>query len=301
MIVKDQPSSLHLFFAMQGSIIPSIFTKVMLIAAFSLAVLLTDTFLVELPRISITAMGVFGIAMSLFLGFRNNAAYDRWWDGRCLWGSMIAESRNLARHSQIFISDPAKRSVILSSAMASFHLLRGQLRNTDTTQETAEWVGPDAAAALARHSQPHDAALSAITECIGQLAQDRKISDIGRLAISKTLANITQAQAGCERISNTPLPYVYSLLIRRTTHLYCWLLPFALLDSTGGFAPVLAAFVAYVFFGLQAVTNELERPFTNIENGLPLDAMCRTIEITLAEALGRDVPPPLTPVNFVIT
>lgn len=301
MIVKDQPSSLHLFFAMQGSIIPSIFTKVLLITAVSLAVLLTDKFLIELPRISITAMGVFGIAMSLFLGFRNNAAYDRWWEGRSLWGIMIAESRNLARNTEIFISDPAKRCIILSSAMASFHLHRGQLRNTDTRQDAAKWVGQDAADALARHSQPHDAALSTIAECIGQLAQDRKISDVGRMAMSKTLASITQAQAGCERISNTPLPYVYSLLVRRTTHLYCWLLPFALLESTGGFAPVLAAFVAYVFFGLQAVTNELELPFTHIENGLPLDAMCRTIEITMAEALDRDVPPPLRPVNFVMT
>lgn len=301
MIVKDQPSSIQLFFAMQGSIVPRILNKVILITVLSLAVLIIDQFILELPRISITAMGIFGIAMSLFLGFRNNAAYERWWEGRVLWGSMIADSRALARNTLLFIPDPAQRSAILSASMASFHLLRGQLRKADVTDDVTKWVGQDVAQTLARRNAPHDAALSLIAGHIADLARDRRISDVGQMALSKTLASITHAQSGCERISNTPLPYVYSLLVRRTTHLYCWLLPFALLESTGGFAPVLAAFVAYVFFGLQAVTNELELPFTNIENGLPLDAICRNIEITLAEALERDAPPPLTPVDYIMT
>lgn len=89
--------------------------------------------------------------------------------------------------------------------------------------------------------------------------------------------------------------------MRRTTYLYCFLLPFALIESTGWFTPVFAAVVAYVFFGLQAVTNELERPFANVQNGLPLDAMCRVIDISVAEALGREPPEPLAPKNSVLS
>ena len=89
--------------------------------------------------------------------------------------------------------------------------------------------------------------------------------------------------------------------MRRTTYLYCWLLPFALIDSASLFTPLFAAIVAYVFFGLQAVTNELEMPFENAQNGLPLDAMCRTIEISVAESLGDPSPKPLLPVDFVLS
>ncbi|WP_350333992.1 bestrophin family ion channel [Coralliovum pocilloporae] len=99
---------------------------------------------------------------------------------------------------------------------------------------------------------------------------------------------------------NTPLPFVYSPLVRRTTYLYCALLPFALIETTGWFAPLFAAVVAYVFFGLQTVTNELEHPFANVENGLPLDAMCRTIEISVAETLGDPAPEPLLPDDYVL-
>ena len=99
----------------------------------------------------------------------------------------------------------------------------------------------------------------------------------------------------------TPLPFVYSLLVRRTTYLYCGLLPFSLIDSTTWIAPVFAAVVAYVFFGLQTVTNELEFPFRNVQNGLKLDALCRTIEISVAEALGRPVPERLPATNHVLS
>jgi putative membrane protein len=136
---------------------------------------------------------------------------------------------------------------------------------------------------------------------IGNLIKEDGISGFGQMTISQTLSSMALAQAGCERIFSTPLPFVYSLLVRRTTYLYCWLLPFALIEATGWFAPIFAAVVAYVFFGLQAVTNELEHPFRNVQNGLPLDAMCRTIEISVSEALGRTPPAVLSATNHVLT
>lgn len=96
------------------------------------------------------------------------------------------------------------------------------------------------------------------------------------------------------------MPFVYSLLVRRTTYLYCVLLPFALVETTGPFVPIFVAVVAYVFFGLQAVTNELEHPFRQGQNGLPLRALCRTIEISVAQALDRPAPPPLSPRNGIL-
>jgi len=301
MIVRDQPSALKLFFVLQGSIVPNIIGRIIGVAVLTAVVLLVDLHFVELPHVSIAAMGIFGVALSLFLGFRNNAAYDRWWEARTLWGAMIAELRTLGRDLAIFVGRGEDRAEILSLGVAFAHLHRGVLRDADVQAQISDWVGDDQAKALLAQTNPADAALRVMAERISQLAAQDGLSGFGQMRLSETLAALAAAQAGCERILTTPLPFVYSLMVRRTTYLYCWLLPFALIEATNWFAPIFAAIVAYVFFGLQAVTNELELPFRNAHNGLPLDAMCRIIEVSAAEALDRAPPPLLSPRDHVLT
>lgn len=301
MIVREHPSTLKLFFVMQGSVVPKIIGRIIGIALLSVVVMLLDQYVVTLPHISIGAMGIFGVALSLFLGFRNNAAYDRWWEARKLWGTMIADVRNLGRHMCIFVGKGEDREQILSCAVAFAHLHRGFLRGVDVKTDIVGWVGEEKAEAMNAQKNPADAALRSIADNIGKLIEEDAISGFGQMTISQTLSSLALAQAGCERIFTTPLPFVYSLLVRRTTYLYCWLLPFALIEATGWFAPVFAAVVAYVFFGLQAVTNELEHPFRNVQNGLPLDAMCRTIEISVSEALDRTPPTAFVATNHVLS
>ena len=301
MIVRDHPSSLQLFFVMQGSVVPKILGKVIGIALLSATILLVDQHVATLPHISIAAMGIFGVALSLFLGFRNNAAYDRWWEARKLWGSMIADVRNLGRHMCLFVGKGVDRENILFYAVAFAHLHRGFLRGVDVRADIVDWIGAEKATAMIAQKNPADAALRSVADQIRELIERDAISGFGQMTISQTLSSLALAQAGCERIVTTPLPFVYSLLVRRTTYLYCWLLPFALIESTSWFAPVFAAVVAYVFFGLQEVTNELELPFRNVQNGLPLDAMCRVIEISVSEALNRSAPEYLAATKHVLT
>ena len=301
MIVREQPSSLKLFFVMQGSIVPKILGKIACIVLLSVAVLLLDLYLFALPHISMAAMGIFGVALSLFLGFRNNAAYERWWEARKLWGSMVADIRSLGRQMLIFAGSGEDRQKILSYAVVFAHMHRGFLRNENVTADIVGWVDEDICETMLLQKNPADAALNLMAGDIRDLSQSNLISGFGQISISQTITSIALAQAGCERIFSTPLPFVYSLLVRRTTYLYCWLLPFALIESTGWFAPVFAATVAYVFFGLQAVTNELELPFRNVQNGLPLDTLCRTIEISVSEALERKPPDELLSTNHVLS
>ena len=280
---------------------PEILGKIIGIALLSVIVLLVNQYAVTLPQISIGAMGIFGVALSLFLGFRNNAAYDRWWEARKLWGSMIADVRNLGRHMCLFVGKGPDREHILSYAVAFAHLHRGYLRNVEVRGDIVAWIGEEKSATMIASKNPADAALRAMADQIRELIEKDAISGFGQMTISHTLSSLALAQAGCERIVTTPLPLVYSLLVRRTTYLYCGLLPFALIESTSWFAPVFAAVVAYVFFGLQAVTNQLELPFRNVQNGLPLDAMCRVIEISVSEALDRPAPELLAATNHVLT
>lgn len=301
MIVREPPSSLKLFFVMQGSVVPIIFGRIIGITLLTVMIVVADQYFVSLPHISISAMGIFGVALSLFLGFRNNAAYDRWWEARKLWGSMIADTRNLGRHMHVFVGKGQDRDQVLSSAVAFAHLHRGYLRGVDVKDDIVGWVGEEKATAMMACKNPADAALRSLADKIGSLEEKGRINGFGQMTIAQTLSSLALAQAGCERIVATPLPFVYSLLVRRTTYLYCWLLPFALIEATGWFAPVFAAVVAYVFFGLQAVTNELEYPFRNVQNGLPLDAMCRTIEVSVSEALDRQPPEAVHARNHVLS
>ena len=113
---------------------------------------------------------------------------------------------------------------------------------------------------------------------------------------------MTASAASCERIRNTPVPFSYTLLLHRTAYLYCFLLPFGLVDTTGFMTPFVVAIVAYTFFGLDALGDEIEEPFGLESNDLPLDTLCRAIEINLRESLGEtDLPPPLLPVDYLLT
>ncbi|ATG44041.1 putative membrane protein [Phaeobacter piscinae] len=293
MILRDKPGLMQLLFAVRGSVLPRILPRILGLSALSALVLWIDANVLPLPHTNAAPFAVFGIALSLFLGFRNNAAYDRWWEGRRLWGQLVADLRSLSREVDLFVADPDKRARILRLALGFLHLHRINLRKETDTSPAIRWTGDDFS------GSPHApcAALDALAAAVAIGADD----GFARKALAERTASIALAQAGCERIATTPLPYVYSLLVFRTTYLYCLLLPFALIDGAGWLTPIFVGIVAYVFFGLAEVTEELSHPFGETVNGLPLDAICRTVERALAPKLGQDAPPPLQPVDYYLS
>ncbi len=280
MIIRDKPGLRELLFALRGSVLPVIAPSLAVVALAAAAVVALDRFVVPMPHVSPVPFTVFGIALSLFLGFRNNAAYDRWWEARRLWGGLVADTRALIREAELFLGQGAETRALLIGQRDVLHGLRRALRD-----EAAEGPTPEEA-------------LQAMNGLLAAARAGGRLDGFGARTLSGRLASITLAQAGCERIRSTPLPYVYSLLIFRTSWLYCLLLPLALLDGPGWMAPVFVSIVAYVFFGLAEVTEELAHPFGQTANALPLSAICRTCDIALAAALDEPVPPPLQPVGF---
>ena len=282
---------------MRGSVLPHIAAELLVVTAFSAALVTIDALVLPLLHLSATPFATFGIALSLFLGFRNNAAYDRWWEARKLWGGLVADLRSLARELDLFLPDATARHHQLGLALAFLHLHRLNLRKSPADPAATAALA-DAALDTAGAPHPPCAALDRMNSDLAALHRAGRIDGFGARALSARLGSIALNQAGCERIATTPLPYVYSLLIYRTIWLYCLLVPFAMIDAAGWVAPVFVAIVAYVFFGLAEVTEELAHPFQTSTNGLPLDAICRTVEISLAPHMGRAAPPPLTPVDF---
>ncbi|WP_166416473.1 bestrophin family protein [Cochlodiniinecator piscidefendens] len=295
MIIKDKPNLFQLLFAIKGSVLPHIFPRILALMAYSTALVLVDNFVYALPHTSAAPFAVFGIALSLFLGFRNNAAYDRWWEGRRLWGGLIADFRAFARECDLFISNKDRRIKILRLSLCFIHRHRANLRSVEN-ENAKQWVSD-----LPYGAHPPCTALNAINAEITDGHRTGEIDGFGARSLSERLGGIALAQAGCERIATTPLPHVYSLLVYRTTYLYCLLVPMAFLENVNWLTPLFVGVIAYVFFGLAEVTEELENPFGTTVNGLPLDAMCRVIEISLTPHLELDPPAPLTPTDGVLS
>jgi putative membrane protein len=289
MILRDKPGILALLFAVRGSVLPHIAPQLLFVGLFSAAIVAIDRHVLTLPHVQAAPLAVFGVALSLFLGFRNNAAYDRWWEARRLWGGLLADARSIAREAELFLRDPQDRRRLLTAMRAFLHQHRCALRGL-----------PNDAPALrdAPADPTPDATLDAMGNYLAVALREGRMDGFGARTLSTRLSTIALAQAGCERIRLTPLPYVYSLLIFRTSWLYCLLLPFALLDPTGWLTPLFAVIVAYTFFGLAEVTEELAHPFGLTANALPLDAICRAADIALAPHLGEAPPPPLMPVDY---
>lgn len=300
MIVRDKPQLWDLLTALRGSIVPRIAAPVALLFIIAALLVLVDHRFGIVPRLDGSAFAVFGIGLSLFLGFRNNAAYDRWWEARKLWGGLLADMRSLAREAKVFIPDDATRIRVLHMALAFMHLHRMNLRGLPITDlPTTDPLFHIQAFTGTPH--PPCAALDAMAAGIADAHRAGAVDGFGARALTTRFASIAAQQAGCERIANSPLPFVYSLLIYRTTYLYCLLLPLALVATTGWMTPVFVAVVAYMFLGLAEVTEELSHPFAPTQNGIALDAICRAAEISLAPHLGQAAPPPLQPVNHYLS
>lgn len=313
MIVRDRPSGLRLFLLLRGSVLPRILPTLVLNTVVATLVTISHGDLFDL-KITLTTIpfSMIGLPLAIFLGFRNTVAYDRYWEARKLWGDLVVKSRNLTRQCQTLIAGelPVRASLglddvrvrMISRAIAYACALRDLLRETDRSDayraflQEAEWRQLEGA------SNKPERLMQAMGADLGSCLRQGRIDPTLVASIDTTLSAMVLAAASCERIKNTPIPFSYTLLLHRTAYLYCFLLPFGLVDTIGFMTPFVVAIVAYTFFGLDALGDEIEEPFGTDANDLALDAICRSIEITLREALGdSDIPAPLKAENYCLT
>jgi putative membrane protein len=254
-------------------------------------------------------MSLLGIALSIFLGFRNNACYDRWWEARKQWGALIIELRSLSRETLALLDDGGGESPsvgrrtarrLVHRGIAFAHALAGHLRGHDAAQDITRYLEEAESVRVLGSGNRPDALLREHAFELARLRREGALSDIAWAELSQRVHALSGVLAACERIRLTPLPFAYTVLLHRTAYLFCLLLPFGLADTLGWFTPVLAGAVAYTFFGLDLLGDELEEPFGTAPNDLPLLALARTAERNLLEALGEPQPESLQPVDFVL-
>jgi putative membrane protein len=307
MIVRPRPEGIEYFLLLRGSILPNIWRK--LAVTIIVAVLVTLMhgslyhFKIKLTTIPFTLMG---LALAIFLGFRNSASYERYWEGRKLWGALATSNRNLLRQTYMFLhpldannTEDAKnlslfRRKIIYSSIAFVHALRHQLREEPWDKDVEHLLTKDCLSSIRQLQNPAAGILQSIGMDIQECIQAKWLKATLAAEIDRSLCQMTEVLGSCERIKNTPIPFSYSVLLHRTVYVYCYLLPFGLIDSIGLMTPVVVGVVAYTFFGLDAIGDEIEEPFGLTPNDLPLTALSFGIEISAREMIG-DIDLPLMP------
>ncbi len=305
MIVRDKPSAWQLLFVMRGSIIPTIAPRLAVVTLLSVAVVgLQGAGLIHLRDIAALPFSVIGIALSIFAGFRNSACYDRWWEGRKIFGQLLVDTRSLARQQIAYLgaADPAAARRAALRAVAFAHLMRDTMREqtpgADALAALAE--GDTSEVAGARH--PSNMLLAAMSRDAAAAAAAGALTPQMLQTLEERVVSMSAVLAAAERIKGVPVPYTYSLILHRTAYLFCLLLPFGLASTAGPWTPLVVLIVSYTFFGLDALGDELESPFGTGQNALPIGAMTRGMEIDVREMLGDPVlPEPLRPIDFVLS
>jgi ion channel-forming bestrophin family protein len=235
-----------------------------------------------------------GVSLALFLGFRINASYDRYWEARKLWGQVLVDTRNLTRQALTLTHPGTEVAPFVRGLMAFTAAMRDQLRELPVVPALAKLAPLLPPAVMARLTAGVRGTPVIIGLWLGEQMQAWR--EQGRLQpelavrMEMTLDQLLGALGGCERIASTPLPFTYRVILHRSVYVYCMMLPFGLVDPIGWVTPLVVAFVSYTFFALEALSDEIEQPFGTMPNDLALDAMVTTITSSLHELLGE---PPL--------
>jgi len=222
---------------------------------------------------------VLGFVISLLLVFRTNTAYDRWWEGRRVWGSLTNSSRNLAIQVQASNLDKATSEFFQRMIPNYAFALKNMLRENEDYHE----LDPVLDITKDKHL-PNQIAAALYTKII-QLHRSDKLSAAEYLAFDKELKALTDHCGACERIKNTPIPFTYSVFIKKFIFFYVMTLPFGWVFSLGYYIIPVVVLILYAFASLELIAEEIENPFGTDANDLPIDQICQNIRKHVGELL----------------
>ncbi|CAN7694557.1 bestrophin family protein [Caballeronia sp. LjRoot34] len=298
MIVRPGENWFRLLFVWNGSVLQSIIPQLVFMGAVSsLAVLTQGRIFGEKIPLNTAPFTLFGLALAIFLAFRNNASYERFNEARHLWGNLLISTRALTSQMLCYVPCGADKLHMAHTLIACVYALKHQLRGTDPTPDLLRFVGRTRTRALQHTCYKPIALLNDIRRDFADLQDQALATDTKLWMFDAQINELGRAIGSCERIASTPIPFAYSVLLHRTVYAYCVLLPFGLVDSTEFFTPLLCVFISYTLIALEAIASEVAEPFTVAPNALALDAMTCTIERSILELCGCEIPDEVVPVR----
>ncbi len=270
-----------------------LFPLIILVSVFSGAVVFIEIDYLHITEVShlksIPVMHtLLGFAISMLLVFRTNTAYDRWWEGRKLWGSLVNNSRNLAIKLAVMLPESEKeqraffKKIIPAYAYALFNHLKAESTRIELFEEDAEHHVFNQID-TAKHV-PNQVALLMMKH-IQQLYSEKIISGDQLIILNAELQSFTDVCGACERIKNTPIPFSYSMFIKKFIFFYIITLPIGYAFSLGYYVVPVVALIFYVLASLELIAEEIEDPFNGDPNDIPTEKIARNIHKHVSEIL----------------
>lgn len=257
-----------------GSVLPRLMLRILAIAA--TAVLATYMFEQKTFKLAPVAHTMVGAALGLLLVFRTNTSYDRYWEGRKLLGGSVNRLRDLMRQVVGNTSGPEGQKLcqqLRRLVVIFFGLQRQYLRNESNLDDLGEALTAEERAALEPLTARPQACLTWMSRLLTQAHRDGLLDAELHRNIDANLSQLVDNLGGAERILKTPVPFAYAQHIKGFLFVFCVTLPFVLAEPTGRWNPLASAAVAYALFGIEEIGVEIEDPFGDDPNDLPVEAM----------------------------
>lgn len=298
MIVRPHQHWFTRLFVWHGSVLEKIYSRLLLNLVLSICVIFFLPWYEALGiKLTMAPFSILGVAIAIFLGFRNSACYARFNEARLLWGQLAITSRSLLREVK---SLPAATdddiNYFVNLQVAFCNCLRLTLRKKPIDAVLKPWLHEDELAWVMQSHAPCNRILLLMGNWLAKQRAEGIVSDVLWRSLDNHLNEYSAIAGGCERIASTPLPFAYTLILHRTVYLFCIMLPFALVTDLHYMTPFLSVFISYTFISLDCLAEELEDPFGTEDNDLALDAICNTIERDLRDMNGEsELPAKLLP------
>jgi ion channel-forming bestrophin family protein len=231
--------------------------------------------------------GLLGFVISMLLVFRTNTAYDRWWEARKLWGSLVNNSRNLALKISAMLPEAEHRKYFKKMIATYAAVLHQHLRAQKTRIELFEDLQDEQFMQQLHHDKhvPNQLAGMMIKKT-NELYKAGKLSGDQLIVLNAELQSFTDVCGACERIKNTPIPYSYSVFLKKFIFFYIMTLPFGYVFSLGYYVIPVVSFIFYVLASLEIIAEEIEDPFDGDTNDVPTDKIARNIQKHVFEILN---------------
>jgi putative membrane protein len=231
---------------------------------------------------NITIMhGMLGFVISLLLVFRTNTAYDRWWEGRKLWGSLVNNSRNFAIKLSVMLTDKEDLEYFKKWIPMYATVLDEHLKDIETSKELFD----DAIFEIDHEKHKPNQVAKLLFQKINELYKTNVISGDQLIVLNEEVKSFTEICGACERIKNTPIPYSYSAFLKKFIFFYVMTLPFGYSFSLGYYVIPVVIFIFYVLASLELIAEEIEDPFGTDENDLPTPKIAANIKKHIEELI----------------
>lgn len=295
MIIHSRHHWFELLFVWRGSVLPRILPRLCLVFLISLLSAFANNWWISQhaqSSLNIYIFTLMGVSLAIFLSFRNSVSYERFWEARKQWGTLLNVARTLAGKLLAIAGTRPESRQLLHGVCAFAYALKGQLREDNVVVHLQRLLPKEEWQAIADSPDQPALILSYLHRLNAGLRHSGSIDQWQWQSIDSNLDTLSDVAGGCERIRGTPIPFTYRILLNRTVTIYCLLLPFGLTTSIGWLTPMIAVFIAYTYMALDVLGEELEEPFGKEGNDLPLTALCHNIEATVCGILRQPMPVP---------